>query len=216
MTDVKSDQYQVVIGSDEAGKGEWLGPLTVAAVALTPQQSSYLVTQGVMGSKELKLEVMVTLASTIKGNCLSYSVITITPRRFNELMQEVKREGRSLNDILAWGHAKAINQVYEELKRNGLQARSILLIIDEFDRLKTENRLRRVIDLDRFGFLQKPRAEEEIAVAAASIMARTTRELWINETVKRLNINLRNLSPVEARTHAEANYFAKVDFLRRK
>lgn len=213
---MKSDQYQVVIGSDEAGKGEWLGPLTVAAVALTPQQSSYLVTQGVMGSKELKLEVMVTLASTIKGNCLSYSVITITPRRFNELMQEVKREGRSLNDILAWGHAKAINQVYEELKRKGLQAHSILLIIDEFDRLKTENRLRRVIDLDRFGFLQKPRAEEEIAVAAASIMARTTRELWINETIKRLNINLRNLSPVEARTHAEANYFAKVDFLRRK
>ena len=213
---MKSNRYQAMIGSDEAGKGEWLGPLTVAAVAVTPHQSSFLVTQGVMDSKELKLETIITLADIIKGNCLSYSVITITPRRFNELMQEVKREGRSLNDILAWGHAKAINQVYKELKGKGLYASKIRLVIDEFDRLKTENRLRRVIDLDNFDFSQRPRAEEEIAVAAASIMARATKELWIDETAKRLSIDLRNLSAIEARTHKDANYFAKVSFLRRK
>lgn len=216
MTDVDLDRHQVILGSDEAGKGEWLGPLTIAAVAVTPKHSAYLVTQGVMDSKELRLEMISTLAEVIKGNCLSYSVITITPRRFNELMQEVKREGRSLNDILAWGHAKAINQVYEELKGKGLHASNIRLIIDEFDRLKTENRLRRVIDLDKFDFLQKPKAEEEIAVAAASIMARATRELWIDEAVKRLNIDLRNLSATEARTHEDAKYFAKISFLRRK
>jgi len=215
MTKVELNQYQAIVGSDEAGKGEWLGPMTIAAVAVTPKQSSYLVTQGVMDSKELRLETIITLADVIKGNCLSYSVIAITPKRFNELMYDVKREGRSLNDILAWGHAKAINQVYRELKRKGLTG-NIRLTIDEFDRLKTEERLRRILELERFDYSQSPRAEEEIAVAAASIMARATRELWIDEASKRLNINLRKLSAVEVQTHRDANYFAKVSFLKRK
>jgi len=59
------NEYVAYIGSDEAGKGEWLGPLIVAAVALSRQQRSYLVTQGVMDSKELRLDVIVELAFLI-------------------------------------------------------------------------------------------------------------------------------------------------------
>ena len=128
---LEMSRYQAIGGSDEAGKGEWLGPMTIAAVAVTPKQSLYLVTQGVMDSKELKDETIEALSKVIGKNCLSYHVITIAPKRFNELFQDVKNEGRTLNHILAWGHAKAISQVDRELKRKGISGK-IRLIIDEF------------------------------------------------------------------------------------
>jgi ribonuclease HIII len=215
MTVEKLSKYVAIVGSDEAGKGEWLGPLTVAAVALTPEQSSYLITQGVMDSKELKIEKIIELSDIIRKKCLSYHVITITPKKFNLLLLEVKREGKSLNDILAWGHAKAISEVYQELQDKKIFGR-VKLVIDEFDKLKTEKRLSRVLKLTNFDLEQKPHAEEETAVAAASILARAAREFWIDDTSKRLNLNLRNISATEAMSYTNVEYFAKLSFLHRK
>ena len=215
MTIESLNKYQAIIGSDEAGKGEWLGPLTIAAVAVNPEQSLYLATQGVMDSKELRMETVKNLVDTIKKKCLSYYVVLITPLRFNEFLQEVKREGKSLNDILAWGHAKAISQVYTELQKKRINGR-MKLVIDEFDKMKTERRLKRVLKLKEFDFEQKPRAEEETAVAAASILARAARELWIDEESKRLNVDLRKISPTVARDLPNAKEFAKLSFLRRR
>lgn len=215
MTIEKLSKYEAIVGSDEAGKGEWLGPLTVAAIAITPEQSSYLVTQGVMDSKELKIERIIELSDLIRKECLGYQVITITPKRFNVLLQEVKKEGKSLNDILAWGHAKAISEVYRDLQNKKISGR-IKLVIDEFDKLKTEERLGRALKVTNFDLEQRPRAEEETAVAAASILARAVREFWINEESKRLNLDLRKLSAAEALTHKDIELFAKVSFLHRK
>lgn len=215
MTIESLNKYQAIIGSDEAGKGEWLGPLTIAAVAVTPEQSLYLVTQGVMDSKELRMETVKNLADIIKKKCLSYHVVLITPFRFNEFLQEVKREGKSLNDILAWGHAKSISQVYSELQKKRIDGK-MKLVIDEFDKMKTERRLKRVLKLKEFDFEQKPRAEEETAVAAASILARAARELWIDEESKRLNIDLRKISATVALDLPNVKDFAKLSFLRRR
>ena len=209
------NKYQAIIGSDEAGKGEWLGPLTIAAVAVTPQQSLYLVTQGVMDSKELRMETMKNLVDIIQKECISYHVVLITPSRFNEFLQEVKREGKSLNDILAWGHSKAISQVYSELQKKRINGK-MKLVIDEFDKIKTERRLKRVLTLREFDFEQKPRAEEETAVAAASILARVARELWIDEKSKRLNVDLRRISATVARDLPNVKEFAKLSFLHHK
>jgi len=204
--------FDVIIGSDEAGKGEWLGPMTIAAVAINPQQSYFLINQGVMDSKELNVKTIMRLTDIIKANCLVYHIITITPRRFNEFLKEVRKEGKSLNDILAWGHAKAISQVYNELKAKGF-AGKVKVVIDEFDQLKMEKRLRRVIELSKIVVEQKPRAEEEIAVAAASILARAAREVWIDRQSKKLGLDLRKIPPTEALSYKNSEEFAKISFL---
>jgi len=209
------NEYVAYIGSDEAGKGEWLGPLIVAAVALSRQQRSYLVTQGVMDSKELRLDVIVELAKVIQRSCLSYHAMTISPLSFNDLMKQVKGEGRSLNDILAWGHSQAIGNVFEELTRNGISGK-IKLSIDMFDQIKTEARLKKIIDLEKFDLDHRPKAESETSVAAASIVARAVRELWIDEKSKELRLDLRKLSVNEAISRSDAGNFAKVSFLKRR
>jgi len=208
-------RYVAIIGSDEAGKGEWLGPLTVAAVAVSPEQSRFLVTQGVIDSKRLRIDQIIELSHKIRKNCLAYHVLTITPLKFNALLEEVKKEGKSLNDILAWGHAKVISQVYKELRKKNISGR-IKLVIDEFDKLKTEERLSRVLKLINFDLEQRPKAEDEIAVAAAGILARAVRELWIDDKSKSLNLDLRKLTPREAFEHKKVEYFAKVSFLHYK
>jgi len=204
----------IVIGSDEAGKGEWLGPLVIAAVAITPEQSSYLVIQGVMDSKKLRMDTILKLADIIKKNSISHYVITITPQRFNKLLLEVKREKKSLNDILAWAHAKAIWHVYEEIKERKLQGK-IKVVIDEFDKLKTERRLKRILKLSELEIIQRPRAEEETAVAAASILAKATREHWLDRMSRYLHLDLRSISARDALTYDNVNLFAKVGFLNR-
>ncbi len=204
---------EIIIGSDEAGKGEWLGPLTVAAVALKKEQSEYLTTQGVMDSKELAVERILELSPIIKNNCIFYRIVIITPIRFNEFLREVKNEGKSLNDVLAWAHAAAIREVYEYLKKQKI-GDTIRVIIDEFDRIKTEARLMRVINLLKIQLEQKPKAEQEIAVAAASILAKSSREEWIDKESIKLNLNLRKISPNDALTCKDASYFAKISYIR--
>lgn len=215
MIHESADEYVAYIGSDEAGKGEWLGPLVTAAVALSKQQRSFLVTQGVMDSKKLRLDVITELAKVIGESCLSYHVVTVSPHSFNKLMEEVKREGRSLNDILAWAHSQAIGDVFEELTKHGITGK-IKLSIDMFDKIKTEDRLKRIINLSKLDLDHRPKGERETSVAAASIIARAVRELWIDEKSRELGLDLRSLSVNEARANVKANSFAKLSFLKRR
>lgn len=211
---IEEKEYNVIIGSDEAGKGEWLGPMTIAAVALIPAQAISLIAKGVMDSKLLSTPKILELADIIETNSLNSHVIAITPERFNNFLKEVKDERRSLNDMLAWGHARAIDSVYSDLSAEQRSGK-IKVVIDEFDRIKTESRLKRVLSLKNIVLEQYPKAEEETAVAAASILARAEWEIRVDKEAKRLAINLRNLSPSEAINHPRANLFAKVSYLKK-
>ena len=209
------DQYDndIIIGSDEAGKGEWLGPLVIVAVALTPSQSSILRAEGIMDSKELGTEKIMELAKVIKHRCAGFKVVLISPKKFNDRMIELKHEQRTLNDLMAWGHAKAIQTVYSAFKEKSL---NIKIVIDEFDKLKTEIRLQRVVDLKEFELIQKPKAEEEIAVAAASIIARSEREIWIDREAEQHGIALRKFSPSQMlELGLVANLFAKINYIKK-
>jgi ribonuclease HIII len=172
---LKDANYDLVIGSDEAGKGEWLGPMVVAAVALTPTQASDLRAEGVMDSKDLSLDRISELANVIAKLSTALKTVTLPPDAFNALLKEFHDEGKNLNDLLAC----------------------------------------RVIDLDSVDLIQRPHAEDEIAVAASSIVARNAREDWIDETSARLEMNLRTLSMKEAANRDDTNLYAKTSYLRR-
>jgi len=216
---LESADYDIIIGSDEAGKGEWLGPMTVAAVALTPEQSTTLRSEGVMDSKELRPHKIKELRRTIGKTCLSHRVLTIGPERFNRMMDEFRMEDKTLNDILAWGHSTVISKVYDYASKRykddtGLKNPSVKLVIDEFDRLKTENRLRRVLDLRSLRVTQDPQAEQEIAVAAAGILAKASREEWVESRSRELGKDLRNLSPDEIARMGYAEKMIKLSYVR--
>jgi ribonuclease HIII len=206
------DRFDIVIGSDEAGKGEWLGPLVASAVAISSEQSRRLRAHGVMDSKDLSVQRIMELDLDIESHSMARYTVLISPEKFNQRLVELHEEGKNLNDLLAWAHSIAISNVFNTIEPS-LKS-DVQIVVDEFARAKTRARLERVIDLDSVDLVQRHQAEDEIAVAAASISARAARELWIDGARRSLNIELREISKEEAREHPEKHRFAKVQYFR--
>ena len=147
------------IGIDESGKGDYFGPLVIAAVHVTPRIAEDLGALNVRDSKKIADSVIRTLEVDIKTLC-RHSVIAIGPERYNELYGKI----RNLNRLLAWGHAKALETLLEQVPCERAVA-------DQFgDERLILNALQekgRQIKLE-----QRHKGEEDIAVAAASIVAR--------------------------------------------
>lgn len=204
--------YDVIIGSDEAGKGEWLGPLIIAAVALTPEGMLALRAEGVMDSKELDRRRIEEMSKMIKKLALDFEVVMITPRRFNKLLKELWEDNGNLNDLLAWGHARAIDSVYKKVVKKKKDA-SFIILIDEFDRLKTEERLGRIQGLRSIKVIQSPDAEDVMAVAAAGILAKSALEAWIDRESEKLSLDLRKISPMDALKIEEPEAYFKISYL---
>ncbi len=151
-------------GMDESGKGDFFGPLVVAAVYVPDESAAVeLMKYGVKDSKMIKNDqTILSIASKIRtllGNRMG--MVTIGPEAYNRIYHAFG----SLNRLLAWGHARAL----ENLLNNVPECTSALAdqFGDEHLILNALNEKGRQIRLD-----QRTKAESDIAVAAASIMAR--------------------------------------------
>ena len=147
------------IGIDESGKGDYFGPLVIAGVYVSHAQEAHLKALGVRDSKTLSDAKAMALAVQIRAQC-PHAVVAIGPERYNALQTAMK----NLNRMLAWGHARVLENLLEKVDCHRVVA-------DQFgDERFLNNALMskgRAVTL-----IQKPRAEEEVAVAAASILAR--------------------------------------------
>lgn len=196
-------------GSDEAGKGEWLGPMVVAAVALRPSAQLALKLDGVRDSKEVSAEVRAKLAERIRAHATAQNVVAVGPKRFNELWDEMHARGETLNDLLWWAHRKALEPVLAKVSEDG----KLKVVLDEFDRTRHASRqlapiLPRHAEVD-----QRPHAEDALAVAAASVLARVERDAQVARLREEFGLD-EALTPQAARSHPQAAAFAKVAYLK--
>jgi ribonuclease HIII len=147
------------IGIDESGKGDYFGPLVIAAVFVDATTQGELALMQVRDSKKISDGRILAMAPDIRLVC-PHSVVAIGPRKYNELYAKI----RNLNRLLAWGHAKALETLLERVSCERA-------ISDQFgDERLILNALQekgRKIVLE-----QRTKAESDMAVAAASILAR--------------------------------------------
>ncbi len=149
------------IGTDEAGKGDYFGPLVVAAAYVDQVALERLPQVGAKDSKRIgSVRRLRELETAVKQICPAFEVVLISPARYNELIEQIG----NLNRLLAWGHARAIENVLERVDCG-------LAVTDQFG---DESYLRqslmkrgRTVELQ-----QRVKAEDDSAVAAASILAR--------------------------------------------
>lgn len=192
-------EYDIVIGQDEVGKGELFGPMIVGSVAVTQEEATALQFAGVRDSKDLTKERISELTPIIDSKALARYTVSIGARRFNELFREFKDESQTLNDLLAWAHAKALEEVLKHLNSKGKGDKKILVIIDEFGRISTDNKLAEVIKNHDIKVLQTPHAEDlSSAVASASIIAKARRDIEMNKLDDEIGVPLekRNISEI--------------------
>jgi ribonuclease HIII len=181
--------YDYLLGTDEAGKGEWYGPLVVECVALKPGEVDELRRLGVRDSKSLTRKRLRELGSRLVKLDFIRKPLILMPESYNRAYGRFQEEGKTLNDVLAWAHARALKDLISILEYEKLK-----IVIDKFDVMRTEFRLG---DLDKTGMtiIQKTGGESEIPVAAASILAKYIFEEKVDELDERFNLNLRGSRP---------------------
>ena len=182
------------IGTDESGKGDFFGPLVIAGVQADESNKQKFINLGIKDSKKLDDKRILQLALQIKANAM-HSVVVITPVKYNELYNKFK----NLNKLLAWGHARAIENILEKSPCG-------YALADKFgDESLIQNALMakgRNIVLN-----QTVRAEADIAVAAASVLARAEFVKRMQELENRFELHLsKGASP---KVIAQAKDFVK-------
>ncbi len=148
-----------VIGVDEAGKGDYFGPLVIAGVFVDPAAAEKLLPLNVRDSKLVSDKKALEMASKIK-EIAKHSVVVINPDKYNELYAGIK----NLNKLLAWGHARVIENLLAEVECD-------YAISDKF---ADEHRIKDALMEKGKKILlkQETGAEKYLPVAAASILAR--------------------------------------------
>ncbi len=147
------------IGVDESGKGDFFGPLVVVAAAVAPEHFSTLQELYVRDSKKITDARISTIAGRLKA-LIPHNIVAIMPEKYNELYEKIG----NLNKLLAWAHARSIENLLDEVDAERV-------ISDQFAKSHVLERAlmekARAVKVE-----QKVRGESEMSVAAASILAR--------------------------------------------
>ena len=175
------------IGTDEAGKGDFFGPMVTAGVYVDARTAQLLRTLGVRDSKLISDRELRGLAANIREVVADgrRAVLVLAPKRYNELYRQMRSEGKNLNTLLAWTHTRVI----EDLITSGL--RPTFILSDQFgDKRYIESRLLVDTRVSGIPVLQMHRAEADVGVAAASILARDGFLRWLDRASKALGVTL--------------------------
>ncbi len=158
---IKEATFIPHIGSDEAGKGDYFGPLVVAGVYVNEQTLPQLIALGVRDSKQLSDTKILFLAQEIKTLCRGHGyILSYRPERYNKLYDKLS----NLNHLLAKSHAQTIMKIQKNVT-------CTLAIVDQFgDEALVPTALHEMNC--QISLQQRPRAEDDIVVATASIIAR--------------------------------------------
>ncbi|HEY1716845.1 MAG TPA: ribonuclease HIII [Verrucomicrobiae bacterium] len=156
------------IGVDESGKGDFFGPLSIAGVYVNAKVIAAWKELGIRDSKNISSDKKISeLAEKIRTTpgCVVDSVV-IGNEAYNRLYTKMK----SVNTLLAWGHARVIENLLG--KRYQMNPPPVKAISDQFAASKSVIEKALMAQGKGLQLVQRHKAEEDIAVAAASILAR--------------------------------------------
>lgn len=153
------------MGCDESGKGDVFGPLAAAACIITMAEESQLRSLGVCDSKLLDDRRIAVLAGKIKSLLEDRCIVhVLMPYEYNRCYDQMRRNHKNLNHLLGNVHAENIRVL---LSKHDCPC----IIVDKFG--KEEYVLTGLKDITHsHTIIQVPRGERDVAVAAASILAR--------------------------------------------
>lgn len=174
------EHFEPHFGIDESGKGDFFGPLVIAGTYIDGTLARQFLDLGITDSKRISSDKKIRdFAAAIRQSRTPQTVICIGPERYNVLIEKMG----NVNRVLAWGHARAIENLCE-VRPDCPRALS-----DQFANPRVlEKALMasgRTIRLE-----QRTKAESDYAVAAASILARERFIDWLEDASRKVGRTL--------------------------
>jgi ribonuclease HIII len=175
------EMFEPHFGIDESGKGDFFGPLVIAGVYVDREIARRFLDAGIQDSKRIGSDAKIrSLAEIIRSTPGAIGdTVSIGPERYNDLYEKFG----NLNSLLGWGHARVIENL---LARKPDCPRALS---DKFADAKVIEKALlqhgQAIKLE-----QRTKAESDLAVAAASILAREAFIDWLERRGKAMGIKL--------------------------
>lgn len=154
------------IGSDESGKGDYFGAPVACAFAYDKSLAEHFAILKIRDSKQMDDSEIVKTAKILYSKYPKrISCIALKPVKYNELIASFQRQGKNLNDLLTWLHVTCLENLI------GSQSEAQGILVDQFS---LAQKVRRTLKEKKCPLpcIERPGAEADPAVAAASIIAR--------------------------------------------
>ena len=178
--ELNPEMFEPHFGIDESGKGDFFGPLVIAGAYTDKNLARVLLDEGIADSKKITDTKIKKLSKFIrKSPGIEHEIIIIGPKKYNELYSKIG----NLNKLLAWGHATCIEKLCE--KRPDCNR----ALSDQFARASvlTSSLGKRG---KKIKIEQRTKAEADIAVATASILARDAFVTWIDKATEQFGFSI--------------------------
>ncbi|MFC4403721.1 ribonuclease HIII [Gracilibacillus xinjiangensis] len=102
------------IGTDEAGTGDYFGPITVSAVFVSEDQIDYLKKLGITDSKALTDDRIRSLAKEIVRAEIPYTLLTMDNAKYNRLQEKGWNQGKMKAMLHHYAIEKLMVKIDEE------------------------------------------------------------------------------------------------------
>lgn len=170
------------IGSDEAGSGDFFGPMTVVASYVSKKNAEILKVLGVMDSKNLKDDKIIALAEQIIP-IIPHSLLVLDNPKYNER----KAIGWSQVKMKAVLHNQAILNVLGKIENAPLD----YIVIDQFavQGVYENYALTAIPEREKTRFETKGESKS-IAIAASSIIARYAFVKYYDQIIRETGIHI--------------------------
>lgn len=166
------------IGSDETGKGVYIGPIIIVCSKVDISKINYYKSLGINDSKKLTDKKIIEIAKILKRK-IKHAVVFITPKTINEY----NSKKINYNKTLALGHDRCIKLIDKTYGVNNLD-----VIIDGFCSLDNYNKY---ISNNMYNTKLISKAEDRhISVGISSILARYYWICEMDRLSKELNYNI--------------------------
>ena len=175
------EMFEPHFGIDESGKGDFFGPLVIAGVYVDREIARKFLEAGIQDSKRIgsdkRIRELAKIIRTTPGAI--GDAVTIGPERYNDLYEKFG----NLNSLLGWGHARVIENLLERKPDcpRALSDKFADASVIEKALLKHGQKIR---------LEQRTKAESDLAVAAASILAREAFIDWLDSRGKTAGVQL--------------------------
>jgi ribonuclease HII len=164
----------LILGIDDAGRGPVLGPMILAGCLVTSEVEKEFKKIGIRDSKQLTQKRREYFSEIIKQKAEAFEMVLIFP---NEIDQQ-NYEGVNLNDVEAIKTAEIINKI-----NKGLGKIKVVVDCPSPNITKWKDFLKTKIDnLSNLEIVCEHKADvNHPSVSAASILAKTTREIEMSK-----------------------------------
>jgi ribonuclease HIII len=175
------EMFEPHFGIDESGKGDFFGPLVIAGVYVDPPVARKFLDAGIQDSKRIgsdaRIRALAKIIRTTPGSVID--TVVIGPERYNDLYEKFA----NLNSLLGWGHARVIENLLAKKPECPRALSDKFADTRVIERALLQHGQKILLE-------QRTKAESDLAVAAASILAREAFIDWLDRRGKAIGAKL--------------------------